>query len=240
MQKNFIESVEMTFLNRKDPTDRIKSRSFFKTDVFKKNRSMQLNLGRTIIEESDFKLMISSPVIQKDFVTLVQGRSDYIWLPHLVGSKQTIVSSADQTTRAIDLKFSFKSMLPNGSYASSDKGFGCILDTFFLNNMFWVLDVLVWKDCQLFDCEAEFRSHWLSSCLEPEMSKVALANEFSFNLLPRIDGNDKNWKNIVNDWMNNPNFDGLLAYHKHSYYISGKESNFAHSIPKNLWKLCEF
>lgn len=231
----------MTFLSLKDPVEKIKSRSLSKSNVFKMNRMAKTDVSRCVDELPQWRLpefMNFNLVSDKDLIHLVHTRSEYLWIPHLKNAQRAIVSSCNQKTTTSAAN-TFKSLLPDGSYASKDRS-GCIIDTFLLDNVYWALDVLIWKDCQLLDCEAEFRSHWLSSCLPTEITHVALANEYSINLLPRVDGNNSNWVKIMKDWVNNENYDGILVYHKNSYYLPGSISPLVFKIPSSLWKLCEF
>lgn len=213
----------------KDPRDRIKKRFMDKMDIFKRNRQYHCDVSRKVKPECVYKLMEFTNVKENDLIYIVQSRSEYIFVPELRG-KRTIVFSQQGQTFTQDS--CFKSMLPDGSLKTRDRS-GVVLDTVYVNDVFWVLDLLLWKDCLLVDCEAEMRSYWLST-------KLDSIQDSSFQMLPRIDGSVENWTELLQDWIENDNFDGILVYHKHSYYLSGETSPLCFKISKDLWKLYVF
>jgi hypothetical protein len=193
-------------------------------------------MSRKVEEQIDYELMTFTDVTENELMHIVQTRSEYIFIPALKG-KRSLVFSRNQLTWAQGSNF--KSLLPDGSFKARGRS-GVVLDTIYVDDVFWVLDVLLWKDCLLLYCEAETRSFWLTVNLDSSVGNVTADNRYSFQVLPRVDGSLENWTEIMKDWIENENFDGILVYNKHSHYLSGQISPHCWRITKDLWKYCEF
>jgi hypothetical protein len=215
----------------KNPNAKIKNKFKNKMDIFKRNRQAQSDILRSYKEDTDYQLMKFTLVTLNELIKIVQTRSEFMFVPALRGKRGLIFSKNQQTWAE---GTSFSSMLPDGSFKAKD-GSGVVLDTIHVDDVFWILDVLFWKDVDLVDCEAETRSFWLSAKYDSCLGKVSRDNQYSFQILPRVDGSFENWSEIMKDWIDNDNFDGILVYNKHSYYLSGQISPLCLKISKDLW-----
>ncbi|UXI15442.1 E3 ubiquitin-protein ligase Nedd-4 [Sarcoptes scabiei] len=86
------------------------------------------------------------------------------------GRRTMIIASNGQTkvyTRTGYYLFRFQSLIPGGSRTwiekHNQKSKKSILDCIFVETeqTFYILDVIVWNGCSIFDCDTEFRFYWM-------------------------------------------------------------------------------
>ena len=104
-----------------------------------------------------------------------------------------------------------------------------VLDCFTKDNVFYVIDVLVFNDIDVVNCECQFRFSWLKAkFLEDEYeTKFACRKDVKIRLVPYYDLEDPvSVGHSFEKWpffeKNIPKLDGLLFYHKDSHYVHGK------------------
>lgn len=116
-----------------------------------------------------------------------------------------------------------------------------VLDT----STFYVLDVIVYKDQDLRDCDASFRFFWIKSKLEEErLDQVTHQNQRSFQWIETSCCESESALNSLMAkhpiWPSNvPQLDGILFYHKESAYVAGETPLvlwlFAFMLPEILF-----
>lgn len=146
------------------------------------------------------------------------------------GVRGLLVASDNRTTfysiRGHILKV-FRSGLPGDTMKS---GSVSILDCIYVKSTkeYYVLDVLVYNNQDLVNCETSFRFFWINSKIEEENLSVSRTNnKFVFKLINYIDCTNE--EAMQQCFLKFPffqgddvNMDGFLFYHKNSFYIHGK------------------
>lgn len=121
----------------------------------------------------------------------------------------------------------FNSMLPGCCQSKMDDL--TVLDCVYVSNqrVFFILDVIVYNNLDLSDCEAEFRLYWIEGKVqEDNLNIINDHNEYAFEMVGKVDCGDFDAFNelvtVHPIWSNdNPQLDGFLFYHKESAYIQG-------------------
>eukprot|EP01133_Synstelium_polycarpum_P003837 gene3837-4429_t len=166
-------------------------------------------------EASSFSnhLMLAEPMTDiPDYM-----EEEWIAVPVPQGTRCLVISQNDTTVardpdgNVLDL---FKSTLPYGSPATRENGGNfssryCILDCLYddTRQVYYVLEVLVWKGMLYFDCDKEFRLFWRDSKLQETTSaKQSPSNPYPFITLP-------SYSKFTTEF--------ILFYHKDSHYDFG-------------------
>lgn len=121
----------------------------------------------------------------------------------------------------------FRSMLPGSCRSKRDDL--TVLDCVYVPNekTFFILDVIVYNNLDLSECEAEFRLYWIEGKVqEDNLDIVNDRYEHAFKMVRKIDcSNFGAFNELVTAhpiWSNDsPQLDGFLFYHKESAYIQG-------------------
>lgn len=121
----------------------------------------------------------------------------------------------------------FHSMLPGSCRSKKDDL--TVLDCVYVpdEKLFFILDVIVYNNLDLSDCEAEFRLFWIEGKFqEDNLNVVNDRNEHAFEMIGKVDCGDLEAFNqfvmVHPIWSNDsPPLDGFLFYHKESAYMQG-------------------
>lgn len=111
-------------------------------------------------------------------------------MPRPEGQRCLVIASRQNTisrTRSGSILHSFPSPLPGGSKAThGNADTFSILDTIFSEpeKTYFVLDVMAWNGCLLYDCTAEFRTFWAQSKLAEIAGGESCQGGFSFVPVP--------------------------------------------------------
>ena len=96
-----------------------------------------------------------------------------------------------------------------------------------LEQTFYILDVMIWKDFQYYDCDTDCRRFMLRSRLEetPDLALKSRVNPFIFKMLPSYSCDKESLVASLDsiekfDFYPNP-LDGLLFYHRQVHYLPG-------------------
>ncbi|KAG7163834.1 Snurportin-1-like [Homarus americanus] len=155
--------------------------------------------------------------------------SSYFALPCPVG-KRSLVVSARGRTRAYaksGVKVTqFPSLLPGGNRHTYNKGYA-LLDCIWseTNKTYYILDLIVWLNQSIMECETMFRFEWLKSrMLEeiPEAAQVSRLNPYRFEHVPYYDCSPETLRSLIHEPLPfSVPLDGVLFYHKESHYTHG-------------------
>ena len=170
------------------------------------------------------------------------------WLVKLapVGQRCLVVSGNGRTVayrrNGRKLRRPFPSHLPGGNYSQKGMAYNkmVVLDCIFSGydqGTFYVLDMMFWGEMPFYECDTDFRFHWLQTKFDEAEGGAAHygdkghLNTFSFRPLPFRQATDE----AVGEMMGEPNpfpmdVDGLLFYHKQAHYLPGRRPN-----PLVLW-----
>ncbi|XP_059479701.1 snurportin-1 [Neocloeon triangulifer] len=100
-----------------------------------------------------------------------------------------------------------------------------ILDCIFsrTNNTIYVLDVLLWADYSLLDCETEFRFYWLTAKFEENMFLVDGGSKENCKFVPlqSVPASSEGIQLILDSKKFPDKLDGVLFFHKESHYTAG-------------------
>lgn len=120
----------------------------------------------------------------------------------------------------------WQSPLPGGHHANTKQGL-CVLDCVFdeaLNTMH-VLDLLVWNNQSMTDCEAEFRHYWLVTKFAENEKLTDKSNKIKFTIIPKYPCTKDNITRFMSTYPvfpdDQPKLDGILFYHKEAHYTAG-------------------
>lgn len=146
-----------------------------------------------------------------------------------VGRRNLVVAAKGRTynyTKSGYRLGGFSSPLPGGSRSSS-AGY-TLLDCIFseVDNTFYVLDVMCWNQHPVYECDTEFRFFWLESKLQ-ELGGQELKGAHKFKKLSSCPCNVTSMNKELGKNLNKST-DGVLFYHKKSFYTFG-------ATPLVLW-----
>lgn len=121
----------------------------------------------------------------------------------------------------------FNSNIPG---SSTHRQLMTMLDCIYVSetSTFYVIDVLVYKDQDFRNCDANFRFYWIKSRLEEEkLDQITKQNQRSFKWIETCECENETTLNTYLSkypiWpMNLPQLDGILFYHKESAYVVGE------------------
>ncbi|XP_047498749.1 snurportin-1-like isoform X2 [Penaeus chinensis] len=170
-------------------------------------------------------LMLSEWLVDvpEDFAT------SYLSVLCPVGKRSLIVSAMGRTrayTKAGIMVNQFPSLLPGGCYHSKRKGYA-LLDCIWSEKekTFFILDLVVWLNQSIMECETLFRFEWLKSRMleeTPDAAEISKYNPYRFVPLPYYDCSPQTLTRLVNEPLPFPvPLDGILFYHKESHYTHG-------------------
>ncbi|XP_042870701.1 snurportin-1-like isoform X2 [Penaeus japonicus] len=170
-------------------------------------------------------LMLSEWLVDvpEDFAT------SYLSVLCPVGKRTLIVSARGRTrayTKSGIMVNQFPSLLPGGCYHSKRKGYA-LLDCIWsiTEKTFFVLDLVVWLNQSIMECETQFRFEWLKSRMleeTPDAAEISQYNPYKFVTLPYYDCTTETLTRLVNEPLPFPvPLDGILFYHKESHYTHG-------------------
>ncbi|XP_037788757.1 snurportin-1-like [Penaeus monodon] len=153
--------------------------------------------------------------------------ASYLSVQCPVGKRSLIVSARGRTrayTKAGVMVNQFPSLLPGGCYHSKRKGYA-LLDCIWSEKekTFFILDLVVWLNQSIMECETLFRFEWLKSRMleeTPDATEISKYNPYRFVPLPYYDCSPQTLTRLVNEPL--PfSLDGILFYHKESHYTHG-------------------
>ncbi|XP_071536745.1 LOW QUALITY PROTEIN: snurportin-1 [Panulirus ornatus] len=170
-------------------------------------------------------LMLSEWLVDvpEDFATC------FLAVPCPVGKRSLIVSARGKTrayAKSGIMVNQFPSLLPGGNRHTASKGYA-LLDCIWseINKTYYVIDLVVWLNQSIMECETLFRFEWLKSRLSeerPEVSQVSKFNPFRFERVPYYDCSPAALGRLVSDPLPfTVPLDGILFYHKESHYTHG-------------------
>lgn len=155
--------------------------------------------------------------------------STYLAVPCPVG-KRCLVLSARGRTRAYAksgvMVREFPSMLPGGNRHHSPRGFA-LLDCIWseVDKTYYVLDLVMWLNQSIIECETLFRFEWLKSRIEeeaPEVQETSRLNPVRFLRVPYYDCSPETLQRLMAEELPfSVSLDGVLFYHKESHYTHG-------------------
>ncbi|XP_039260419.2 snurportin-1-like [Styela clava] len=152
------------------------------------------------------------------------------WLMMLcpVGRRNLVVAARGSTNNYSKSGYrinTFTSGLPGGNKLSSS-GY-TLLDCIFseVDKTFYILDIMCWNQHPVYDCDTEFRFFWLNSKIQ-EMSNNP-NDSYQFKVLPNCKCTKENMNKSLEKGLSK-NTDGVLFYHKESFYTFG-------TTPLVLW-----
>lgn len=155
--------------------------------------------------------------------------STYLALPCPVG-KRCLVFSSKGRTRAYAksgvMVREFPSMLPGGNRHICPRGFA-LLDCIWseVNKTYYVLDLVMWLNQSIMECETLFRFEWLRSRMEEEGQEVqetSKLNPVKFQRVPYCDCSPEALQRLMADELPfSVPLDGVLFYHRESHYTHG-------------------
>lgn len=142
---------------------------------------------------------------------------------------RVLVITVDRSTKTYDkmgrFQQKFHSTLP-GNRGGAHTILDCIYDK--KTKQYFVLDVLMYKNLEFINCDAQMRFYFVQSKIEEDnLSVISARNEYAFRALPTIDCANicdvEHFLSTYPIWDNNtPALDGFLFYHKESIYVQGK------------------
>lgn len=152
------------------------------------------------------------------------------WLMMLcpTGRRNLVVASRGRTNNYTKSGYrmdTFSSGLPGGNKMSST-GY-TLLDCIFseVEKTFYILDIMCWNQHPVYDCDTEFRFFWLSSKIQ-EMSDIDNSS-YKFKVVPSCKCDKETMNKLLQDRLSTST-DGVLFYHKKSFYTFG-------TTPLVLW-----
>ncbi|CAG5134387.1 unnamed protein product [Candidula unifasciata] len=116
----------------------------------------------------------------------------------------------------------FPSHLPGGCRSSREKN-TTILDCLYseANQTYYILDLMCWNGCSVYDSETEFRFYWMHEKLREysSLQETSSSNPFKFIGLPSFGCT----QDVISTAIASAAFqiDGILFYHKRTHYIFG-------------------
>ncbi|EIE25969.1 hypothetical protein COCSUDRAFT_27547 [Coccomyxa subellipsoidea C-169] len=148
-------------------------------------------------------------------------------MPRPEGQRCLVIASRQNTisrTRSGSILHSFPSPLPGGSKAThGNADTFSILDTIFSEpeKTYFVLDVMAWNGCLLYDCTAEFRTFWAQSKLAEIAGGESCQGGFSFVPVPLFPCNPEGMQAAYSGMVPFQLRDGLLFLNKEAHYDLG-------------------
>ncbi|KAK8742304.1 hypothetical protein OTU49_001789 [Cherax quadricarinatus] len=153
----------------------------------------------------------------------------YFALPCPVGKRSLIVSARGRTraySKSGVMVSQFPSLLPGGNRHTCSKGYA-LLDCIWseVNKTYYVLDLIVWVNQSIMECETLFRFEWLKSRIleeTPEVLEVSRLNPYRFECIPFYDCTPETLARMISEPLPfTVPLDGILFYHKESHYTHG-------------------
>jgi snurportin-1 len=159
------------------------------------------------------------------------------WLckPRPEGARVVVSSWGNETEIRLkngQKKYTVQSALPAGSFASSKRNAGCVLDCILAaDKSLYVLDVMKWGGKSLYECPTEMRWFWLQSRLAEDglLERLAVksqGNEFPIHAVPSFacdpEGVIAAYTFIGDSGAQAQGAvrqDGILFYHKDTQYM---------------------
>ncbi|GLV40097.1 uncharacterized protein CBL_03755 [Carabus blaptoides fortunei] len=183
-----------------------------------------------IAKEFSNKLMLS------EWMTEVpDDLSDLWWLKFCPKGHRNLIVAHKNITKAYSkcgrLERVFRSAFPGSKGGcNSSKYKMTILDAIYNSesNCFYILDILMWADYSLVDCDVEFRFFWLQSKMMeiPELQTINSANAHAFHYVSHVPCDLDSLRLNLNKFPfyenNAPCVDGVLFYHREASYVSGR------------------
>lgn len=192
------------------------------------------------VEEDDMECVVEcykKPKRYKDFLMqsewLVDVPEDfadmYFAVPCPIGKRVLVVSGNGKTTmygRNGKCLEQFYSVLPGGSSLTAHKGysmFDCVVC--YDDNTFYILDMVAWTNQSVMQCETSFRFEWIRSRLEEneyDTTVVSDNNAYKFVSLSYCPCDAVGLQTVLERPGFEVELDGILFYHKESYYTHGQ------------------
>ncbi|GMY15109.1 snurportin-1 [Fagus crenata] len=161
-----------------------------------------------------------------------QLAQDWFVFARPAGKRCFVVSSNGTTVSRLrngSILHHFPSALPSGARTRDSSGSGSgqsysILDCIFheLDQTYYVIDMVCWREYSLCDCTAEFRFFWLSSKLAETgaCDPPSTYHRYRFSLVPVYNCDQAGLSAAYTGAVPYVK-DGLLFYNKHAHYQTG-------------------
>lgn len=177
-----------------------------------------------------FKVWRESPVCMPDWMTDVPKQMSTEWCVGVRpdGRRAVVIAANGRTTvrsrngQHLRRGGPFRSRLPGGNTTEGAKGGTTVLDCVLSEqdpNVLVAIDVMVWNDTFLYDCNFEFRQFWLQT----RLGEVDAANDTPLRFVP-LQYQDATVDAILTAYhyaATHPFSDGLLFYHREGHYSLG-------------------
>ncbi|XP_077296541.1 snurportin-1 [Arctopsyche grandis] len=124
----------------------------------------------------------------------------------------------------------WQSLLPGGNSNFGGNHKSCVvLDCIWSDatKSVYVLDILVWVNQPVTDCDMDFRDNWLKAKFSeyPLINEISDQNHYPIYVIPKYPCDSNTISKFMSHWPpfceNNPHVDGFLFYHKQAHYIGG-------------------
>eukprot|EP01126_Amoeba_proteus_P013286 TRINITY_DN15613_c0_g2_i1.p1 TRINITY_DN15613_c0_g2~~TRINITY_DN15613_c0_g2_i1.p1 ORF type:complete len:346 (-),score=60.97 TRINITY_DN15613_c0_g2_i1:188-1171(-) len=170
-------------------------------------------------------------------------KDNWICVPYPISRRVCVSCYQNKTTLRLRngvLLATFKSNLPGGGKKRSSNKEYCVLDCLLdeTTSKIYVLDLMVWKGNQYYDCDAEFRSFWVFQKFQ-ELSEGDISEQsndgYSFKLLERHDSD----LSLLSKMLKEKCFSfgvpaGFFFYHKEGNYWPGASPLMGFMTPDQI------
>lgn len=161
----------------------------------------------------------------------VDFTQEWCTVPCPVGKRCLVVASRGHTcayTRSGYRLNTFTSTLPGGNkkHRKENAILDCIYDE--VNGIYYILDIMCWKNHPVYDSDTEFRFFWLRTRIDEyqNVTEKTKNNPYRFIPVPNFAATEEGILNAIDAAQFE--LDGLLFYHKKTHYTFG-------STPLVVW-----
>ncbi|MPC16774.1 Snurportin-1 [Portunus trituberculatus] len=196
-----------------------------------------LSLVRNLEGENEVRTCYARPKKFRNFLMLSEWLVDvsedftstYLAVPCPVGKRCLVMSSKGRTrvyAKSGVMVREFPSMLPGGNRRICSRGFA-LLDCIWseVNKTYYILDLIMWRNQSIMECETLFRFEWLRCKIEEEgqeVQEVSNLNPVIFQRVPYYDCCPETLQRLMADQLPfSVALDGVLFYHRETHYTHG-------------------